>query len=564
MHLTACTLLQILTSTVGESEARLRDAFGGARSFVTGTAPRPEGARPPLALIFLDEVDALCKARDAHTARSPVHSRVVAQLATLLDSLATVRQAPTDGYIVVIGATNLPHAIDMSFRRAGRFDREVRCLVALVWWFCSPLSRPSLPTACLSRFLATAQIRIDPPNPAARLEILRLYCSKLVLDAALRQALPYLAAKLVGYVGADIAALCREAALLTLPAASADSTASAADVTPLRWEHFEAALAKVGAPSSLRGIAPSSMPRTAWDDVGGLLAAKSKMKQAVEWPLLHPAAFKRMGLTPPRGILLHGPPGCAKTTLVRAAAAATGAAFIVLSGADVYSPYVGDAEKALRCVLGLRGCGARVLRCAPLCRQAFITARAAPPAIIFLDEVDAMVGRRGIAAGATDAHSVSTSVLATLLNEMDGVEWAEGVLVVAATNRVDMLDPALLRPGRFDLQLKIDLPTRDERADVRFPSRCVPLAPRVSLVILCLACVQILRVRCRDIPVDSSVHFDALADATDGWSGAELESLCRESALAALRADIGSTSVSSEHFAACLRTRASRTAPVEA
>jgi SpoVK/Ycf46/Vps4 family AAA+-type ATPase len=337
----------------------VRAVFAAAHDFVS--VPLPTG-RPPLCVIFLDEVDALCKARDPGAPRSPVQSRVIAQLLTLMDGLASrAGQRPGHGFVVVIAATNLPHEVDLSFRRAGRFDREVvlvefeaLCWIAPRFFLCVPWLYP--------------QIGVNPPSPSARLDILQLYCSRLPLEGGVRAWLSLLAPRLVGYVGADIAALCREAALLVASEERPDGRVGI--------RHFEEAVARLGPPSALRGITPADVPSTTWDDVGGLSSAKLQLQQAVEWPLRYPEAFRRMGLAPPRGVLLFGPPGCAKTTLVRAAAVATGAAFIVLSGADVYSPYVGDAEKAVR--------------------KAFRLARSAPPAIVFLDEVDAIVGKRGI------------------------------------------------------------------------------------------------------------------------------------------------------------------------
>lgn len=235
----------------------------------------------------------------------------------------------------------------------------------------------------------------------------------------------------------------------------------------------------------------------------------TKLRSAVELPLLHHSAFTAMALSPPRGILLYGPPGNSKTTLVRALANALHASFFVLSGADVYSPYVGEAEKTLRTV--------------------FARARAAPPALIFLDEIDAIVGSRGIGGtGSGDGGSaVSTGILATLLTEMDGVVSAEGVVIVAATNRKEALDPALLRPGRLELHLHVPLPDADGR-------------------------LAILRIHTRKCSVASDVDLAALARDTEGWSGAELGNVCREASMEALREDIGADAVAARHFAAAL------------
>lgn len=470
----------IMTSAVGGSEAKLRHLFSEATTFAYG-APGSvrEGCedgrdgRPRLAVIFLDEVDVLCRSREGALPRSGVQARVIAQLVTLMDDVVThAAKGWARGHLVVIAATNHPHDVDAALRRPGRLDREVR---------------------------------MDPPDAPGRLAILQLYTAGLALEAAEGSTLApgppsflhSLAQRCVGYVGADLAALCREAALAALPG-------------PVTATHFLDAFAAMGVPSMLRGIT-ASVPHCSWDSIGGLEDVKAKLKQVVEWPLRFPEAFRRMHLSAPGGVLLHGPPGCAKTTLVRAAATASRAAFFSLSGADVYSPYVGDAEKAVRAV--------------------FQRARASAPAIVFLDEVDAMVGSRGIGGGAGGGgEGISTSVLATLLNEMDGVEWSAGVLVVGATNRVDMLDPALLRPGRFEVQLHVPLPTPHER---------------------CL----ILQVHCSRMPLAPDLDLALVADRTEGCSGADLESICREAALVALREDVSSSTVTSRHFLAVLDAR---------
>lgn len=276
----------------------------------------------------------------------------------------------------------------------------------------------------------------------------------------------------VAHTGADLSAVCCDAALRALP-------------DPVTQHHLNTAVTSA-TPSAMRSVAARPVA-TPWDAIGGLAAVKDKLRQAVEWPVQHAAAFRRLALSPTRGILLHGPPGCSKTTLVRAVATASGAALFSLSGADVYSPYVGDAERAVR--------------------EAFQRARAAPPSIVFLDEVDAMVGRRGLTA-ATVSSASSSGVLATLLNEMDGVEWVPGVLVIGATNRPAALDPALLRPGRFELSLEVPLP--DEAG------RC-----------------EILEVHTRRMPLATDVSLASIARATDTFSGAELQAVCREAAVCA-------------------------------
>ncbi|KAJ2681420.1 hypothetical protein H4R19_007344 [Coemansia spiralis] len=248
-------------------------------------------------------------------------------------------------------------------------------------------------------------------------------------------------------------------------------------------------------PSTKRGLG-IDVAQTAWSDVGGLADVKLKLQQAVEWPLTRAAAMKRLGLRAPRGVLLYGPPGCSKTTLIKVVATQTHATFLSINGAALYSPYVGDAERTLR--------------------DTFRQARTTSPAVVFFDEIEAMVGKRALGGAAGD--SVQERILSTLLNEMDGVEAADGVLVVGATNRIDMIDPALLRPGRFDRTVYVPPPDRAARA-------------------------EILRIKARGMPLGPDVDMDELADRTHGFSGADMANLSREAALLVLRQDIGARQV---------------------
>jgi len=272
---------------------------------------------------------------------------------------------------------------------------------------------------------------------------------------------------------------------------------------------LRAAMRRVGA-SALRAYTLTRRPETTWADVGGYEDAKRALRQAVEWPLRHADACRRLGVRPSRGVLLHGPPGCSKTTLVRAAANASGASFFALSGADVYSSFVGDTEAKVR--------------------EVFRLARAAAPAIVFLDELDAMVGRRDLGDGGDGAggDSVSARVLSTLLNELDGVEEARGVLLVGATNRPDAIDAALLRPGRLDRTVEVGLPDAE-------------------------ALEAILRIHTRGMTLEGDVSMDELVTAAKGLSGAEVEAACREAALKTLRGSIDAVAVPRATLAACLR-----------
>eukprot|EP00051_Salpingoeca_urceolata_P016906 m.227460 g.227460 ORF g.227460 m.227460 type:complete len:794 (-) comp18815_c0_seq2:96-2477(-) len=443
---------EILGSYLGESETNLRDVFGKARDIAAQRA----------CILFMDEIDALCPKRDnAHSHES----RVVAQLLTLMDGL-THR-----GKLVVIGATNRPDSLDPALRRPGRFDRE---------------------------------IFMNPPTATQRVAILQQYLRNLPLSNTV--SVTSLAQRCIGFVGADLSALCREAGLLALRRQAADPRdVGNALQTPLAVTQADFELAMARVIPSVNRASHVDMDPVSWDDVGGLASTKLLLKQAVQWPLEHASTFTRLGVSPPKGVLLHGPPGCSKTTLVKAIATGCHATFLTLNGAQLYSPFVGDSERTLRDV--------------------FRQARAAAPAVLFLDEVDALVGRRQ--SGSEGGNKAQERVLSTLLNEMDGIEGTSGVLVVAATNRLDALDAAFLRPGRIDHILHIPLPDETSR-------------------------LEILRVHSRHLCIGDDVDLAMFARNTPGCSGAELENLCREAALRALRDSIEATRVHRQHFEAAL------------
>ncbi|KAK9812818.1 hypothetical protein WJX72_004297 [[Myrmecia] bisecta] len=465
----------IFGAYTGESEQRLREAFEAAHA--DAAAGRPT-------VVFLDEIDALCPRRDAGKQHE---ARVVAQLLTLLDGAGGRRASA--GHLSVVAATNRPNAIDPALRRPGRLDREVA---------------------------------ISVPNLQDRAAILQLHARALPLGGNVDLA--GLAAACHGYSGADLAALCREAAMHAMASdaeAFLEGRSDSAGVSltgHVSQGDFQAAMQRVG-PSITRG-SEVDVPAVRWEDIGGLEEVKRRLQQAVEWPLLHEAAFKRLGLAPPRGVLLHGPPGCCKTTLARAAATASKATLLALSGAQLYSMYVGEGEALLRDI--------------------FKRARLAAPSIVFLDEVDAVAGRRaegqGTANGGGGAEA-GVRLLSALLTEMDGMELATGVLVLAATNRPQAIDPALMRPGRFDLLLYVPPPDAAGR-------------------------LQTLQIHTRSMPLAADVDLQALADSTDLFTGAELEGLCREAAIAALREDLeGASEVAARHFhTARAATRAALTA----
>ncbi|KNA03964.1 hypothetical protein SOVF_204140 [Spinacia oleracea] len=432
---------------VGESEKVLREAFTEASSHAKSGKP---------SVIFIDEIDALCPRR---ASRREQDARLASQLFTLMDSNRPTSSAPQ---FVVVASTNRIDNIDPALRRSGRFD---------------------------------AEIEVTTPNELERLQILMLYTRKLPLDPG--TDLQAIAVSCNGYVGADLEALCREAAMSAVQRSNA--IVENDDMWCITMDDWKLARTIVG-PSITRGVTVE-IPKVSWDDIGGLNDLKKKLRQAVEWPIKHAGAFSRMGVSPLRGILLHGPPGCSKTTLAKAAAHAAQASFFSLSGAELYSMYVGEGEALLR--------------------NTFQRARLAAPSILFFDEADVIAARR---AGSSSGNiSVGERLLSTLLTEMDGLELAKGILVLAATNRPHAIDPALMRPGRFDLVLYVPPPDLEGR-------------------------YEILRVHTRNMKLGSDVNLQLIADGTDLFTGAELEGLCREAGIVALREDISATTVSDRHF----------------
>ncbi|KAI8141610.1 P-loop containing nucleoside triphosphate hydrolase protein [Fennellomyces sp. T-0311] len=425
---------EIYGAYMGESEEKLRAKFKEAQEAAL-SKNRP-------VILFMDEIDALTPHRD----RAQSHeNRIVAQLLTLMDGMES------RGKLIVVGATNRPNAIDPALRRPGRFDRE---------------------------------ISIDAPDAVTRKTLFVTQLTNMPLDGDVDAE--QLASVTNGYVAADITALCREAAMHAVERASRSSSSP---VLKIDLGDFKAALSIVR-PSIQRGF-QVQVEKSNWQDVGGLKDVKKLLKQAVEWPIVHKDSFLRLGLKPPRGILLYGPPGCSKTTLVKVIASSSGAAFLSINGAQLYSPYVGDSEKIVR--------------------TTFQKARSSAPAIIFLDETEAIVGKRNMGnGGSSSGDSVQERVLSTLLNEMDGVETAESVLVVGATNRPDMLDAALLRPGRFDRLIYVPPPDEEARN-------------------------EILKIHTRKTPLGDNVDLSSIAERTNMYTGADLQNVCREAAMMALR-----------------------------
>ncbi|XP_073281274.1 cell division control protein 48 homolog B [Primulina huaijiensis] len=449
-HLIVISPHSVHRSHVGESEKILREAFAEANSHLTSGKP---------SVIFIDEIDALCPRRDS---RREQDIRIASQLFILMDSN---KSSSTSGsHVVVVASTNRVDAIDPALRRSGRFDVEVE---------------------------------VSTPNEEERFQILKLYTKRLHLDPNVD--LQAIAASCNGYVGADLEALCREAAMSALNKASEDSQHI---ITLDDWKHARS----VVGPSITRGVTVE-IPRVSWDDIGGLKDLKKKLQQAVEWPLKHSSAFLRMGVSPIRGILLHGPPGCSKTTLAKAAACAAKASFFSLSGAELYSMYVGEGEALLR--------------------NMFRKARLAAPSIIFFDEADVVAAKRG--GSSSGSTTVGERLLSTLLTEMDGLEQAKGILVLAATNRPHAIDAALLRPGRFDLVLYVPPPDLEARH-------------------------EILSVHTRNMKLDDDVDLREIAEETELFTGAEVEGLCREAGIVALREDISASVVCNRHFQTVMRS----------
>ncbi|CAH1417050.1 unnamed protein product [Lactuca virosa] len=446
-HLIVLSPHSVHRAHAGESEKILRDAFAEASSHIKLRKP---------SVIFIDEIDAICPRRDS---RRQQDIRISSQLIMLMDSSAT---SSSGTKVVVVASTNRVDAVDPALRRSGRFD---------------------------------AEIEVTTPSEQERLQILRLYTKKVPLDPSVK--LETIASLCNGYVGADLEALCREATMCALKRSS--NGINEDNVCSLLMDDWKIARSIVG-PSITRGVTVE-IPKVSWDDIGGLNDLKKKLKQAVEWPLKHSDAFSRLGVSPMRGILLHGPPGCSKTTLAKAAAHAAQASFFSLSGAELFSMYVGEGEALLR--------------------NTFRRARLVAPSIIFFDEADVIAAKRGT--GSSGSTTVGERLLSTLLTEMDGLEEAKGILVLAATNRPHAIDAALMRPGRFDLVLYVPPPDVEAR-------------------------YEILRVHTRGMKIGNDVDLRQIAEETENFTGAELEGLCREAGIVALRENITASIIHDCHF----------------
>lgn len=427
---------EIINKFYGESESRLRSVF-------------QEAQRRAPSIIFIDELDALAPKR-VETG-GEVERRIVGQLLALMDGMAS------RGQVVLIGATNQPNALDTALRRPGRFDREIALRV---------------------------------PDVRGRTEILRIHSKEAALGndidfARLAQLTP-------GFVGADLEALCREAAMIALRRVLPHIDYQRGYIPyetlvnlNITMADFQAALREVE-PSTTREVYVE-VSETTWEDIGGLEKTKALLTEGVEWPLRFPEVYANAKVEAPRGVLLSGPPGSGKTLIARALANQCEASFISIKGPELLSKWVGESEKGIR--------------------EVFRRAKQAAPCIVFFDELDALAPRR--AGGEMDGQ-VGNRVIAQLLTEMDGIEGREGVIVLAATNRSELIDPALLRPGRFDLIVELEYPNEEERAAIfAVHTRGKPLAPEITM--------------------------QELAQLTPGRSGADIEAICRRASLLALR-----------------------------
>ncbi|MDQ4088434.1 MAG: AAA family ATPase, partial [Pseudomonadota bacterium] len=458
---------EIMGSAYGESEKRLRELF-------------EEAGKAAPSIIFIDEIDSIAPKRGQVTGET--EKRLVAQLLSLMDGLQPRQN------LIVIAATNRPEAIDEALRRPGRFDRE---------------------------------IIIGVPDEAGRREILAIHTRGMPLADGVE--LGELARKTYGFVGADLAALTREAAIeairrimpeLDLADGSGTIPAEVLDKLSVTRNDFNEALKRVQ-PSAMREVMVQ-MPTIRWEDVGGVDEARERLREGVELPLKHPEAFRRLGIRPAKGFLLYGPPGTGKTLLAKATAREAEANFIATKSSDLLSKWYGESEQQIA--------------------RLFARARQVAPTVIFIDELDSLVPARG---GGLGEPQVTERVVNTILAEMDGLEALQSVIVIGATNRPNLIDPALLRPGRFDELIYVPVPDAAGRR-------------------------HILGIHVKGMPLAGDVDLDSLAERTERFTGADLEDLVRRAGLFALRSGIEATEVAMEQFERALaETRASVTPEME-
>ncbi len=429
---------EIMGKFYGESEGRIRKIFEEAQQH----AP---------AIIFIDEIDAIAPKREDMGGEKQVEKRVVAQLLSLMDGLES------RGKVIVIGATNIPNSIDPALRRPGRFDRE---------------------------------ISISIPDKKGRLEILLIHTRGIPLSMDVE--MEKLAEITHGFVGADLEALAREAAMTALRKILPQIDFEMSEIPyellmslEVTMDNFMDAMKEVE-PSAIREVFVE-VPDVKWDDVGGLEDIKEALKETVEWPLKYADLFKKADTKPPKGIILHGKPGTGKTYLAKALASESGVNFISVKGPQILSRYIGESEKGVR--------------------ELFRMAKQASPCILFLDEIDSLTPRRS---NDSSGSGVIERVIGQFLSEMDGIEDMKGVIVLAATNRIDLIDPALLRSGRFDLIFELPLPDVKTRE-------------------------KIFSIHTRKKPLGKKVNLNKLAMKTENMTGSDIEFICRKAAMLAIR-----------------------------
>ena len=414
-------------------------------------------------IIFIDELDAIAPKREE--SYGEVERRVVAQLLASMDGMKA------RGKVIVIAATNRPEALDPALRRGGRFDRE---------------------------------IEIGVPNRTGRLEILKIHTRNMPIGKDVD--LEKLADKTYGYVGADLEGLAKEAAMSVIRRVIPEYNFKEDEALPedilkkliVKKKDFDEGF-KMVQPSAMREVLVD-IPNVKWTDIGGIEKAKQELKEVVEWPLNNPEAFKQMGIKPPKGVLLYGPPGTGKTLLAKAVATESGANFISVKGPEVLSKWVGESEKAVR--------------------KIFAKARQVSPAIIFFDEIDAIASSRS---GMNVGSNTDARVVNQILTEMDGMEDMKDVIVLAASNRPELIDPALMRPGRFDRHIMIPPPDEKGRE-------------------------AIFKVHTASIPIAKDINLKELSKKTANYSGADIEAVCREAAMNALRKNMKATEVKKANF----------------
>jgi transitional endoplasmic reticulum ATPase len=457
---------EIMSKFYGESEERLREIFKEAEE----NAP---------SIIFIDEIDSIAPKREEVS--GDVEKRIVSQLLTLMDGIKS------RGKLVVIGATNRPNAIDPALRRPGRFDRE---------------------------------IEIGIPDEKGRLDILMIHTRGMPQTDDVDLA--SVARVTHGFVGADLEALCKEAAMRSLrrilPEINLDEPKIPAEVLnkiKITKADFEEALREIQ-PSAMREVLVQR-PNIRWEDIGGLEQVKEELAEAIEWPLKHGDLFTEADVKPPKGLLLYGPPGTGKTMIAKAVATTSEANFISVKGPELLSKWVGESEKGVR--------------------EIFRKARQAAPCVIFFDELDSVAPRRG---GSEGSSHVTERVISQMLTEMDGLEDLKGVVVIGATNRPDIIDEALLRPGRFDRILEVPVPDKESRK-------------------------KIFEIHTRKKPLDSDVNLDKLVEMTEGSTGADIAAIVNAAAMTAIKEHVeskqGKLKISIKNFEAALnkvQTRSSR------